>query len=67
MYLDTAIIIKLLVAEPDTEFFQNALENELLSSSELALTEVWSALLAKDESISLPALLTASGWLGDMS
>ena len=48
MYLDTAIIIKLLVAEPDSEFFQDALGGELLSTSELAVTEVWSALLAKE-------------------
>ncbi|MDB6149362.1 MAG: Ribonuclease VapC [Chthoniobacter sp.] len=50
MYLDTAIIIKLLVTEPDSGFFQDALENELLSTSELALTEVRSALLAKERS-----------------
>lgn len=48
MYLDTSIIIKLLVPEADSEFFDSNLEGEALSSSELALTEVWSALLAKE-------------------
>ena len=62
MYLDTAIIIKLLVAEPDTEFFQSALENELLSSSELALTEVWSALLAKERKKLITARQRAEAW-----
>ncbi len=50
MYLDTAILIKLLVPEPDSELFQDALANEHLSSCELAVTEVWSALLAKERS-----------------
>jgi predicted nucleic acid-binding protein len=48
MYLDTAILVKLLVDEPDSEFFQKALLGTFLSSSELAMTEVWSALLAKE-------------------
>jgi predicted nucleic acid-binding protein len=61
MYLDTAILIKLLIAEPDSEFFQDALESELLSSSELALTEVWSALLAKERNrhVSRPQRIAA--------
>ncbi len=62
MYLDTAIIIKLLVAEPDTEFFQSALENELLSSSELAMTEVWSALLAKERKKLITAQQRVEAW-----
>jgi len=40
MYLDSAIIIKLLVAEPDFTFFQNALVGELLCTSELSITDV---------------------------
>ena len=44
MYLDTSIIVKLLVDEPDTEFFQRALQGKFLSSSELAVTEIWSGL-----------------------
>ena len=62
MYLDTAIIIKLLVAEPDSDFFQNALQGELLSSSELALTEVWSALLAKERNKAISAQQRAEAW-----
>lgn len=48
MYLDTAILIKLLVKEKDSEFFQSSLAGRILSSSELARTEVWSALLSKE-------------------
>ena len=48
MYLDSAIIVKLLVTEPDSTFFQNALVGELLWTSELSITEVASALVSKE-------------------
>src|SRR5262245_30620546 len=48
MYLDSAIIVKLLVREPDSELFNDALSGHVLDSSELCLTEVASALLSKE-------------------
>ena len=48
MYLDTAIIVKLLAREPDSEWFDTALVGHPLESSELALAEVRSALLSKE-------------------
>ena len=48
MYLDSGIIVKLLIREPDSLFFNNALSGRVLDSSELCLTEVSSALLAKE-------------------
>ena len=48
MYLDSAIIVKLLVEEPDTAFFVEALVGHTLASSELAAPEVLSALLGKE-------------------
>jgi predicted nucleic acid-binding protein len=48
MYLDSAIIVKLLVREPESEYFNNTLSGHALDSSELCLTEVCSALLAKE-------------------
>jgi len=48
MYLDTSIIVKLLIAEPDSEFFVRSLEGQRLTTSELAQTEVFSALLARE-------------------
>ena len=62
MYLDTAILVKLLVAEPDSEFFQDALSGVLLSSSELALTEVLSALLAKERNKLISPTQRATAW-----
>ncbi len=48
MYLDSAIIVKLLVREADSDWFDRYLAGQHLESSELALTEVSSALLAKE-------------------
>src|SRR5947209_8474858 len=48
MYLDTAIIVKLLVREADSEWFDAALVGHHLESSELALAELRSALLYKE-------------------
>jgi predicted nucleic acid-binding protein len=48
MYLDSAIVVKLLVREPDSQWFDSSLVGEHFESSELALAEVRSALLAKE-------------------
>jgi predicted nucleic acid-binding protein len=48
MYLDTAIIVKLLVREGDSEWFGRQLSGHGFESSELALTEVCAALLFKE-------------------
>jgi predicted nucleic acid-binding protein len=50
MYLDTAILVKLLVREPDSDWFNTALFGQHFETSELALAEVRSALLAKERS-----------------
>jgi len=48
MYLDSAIIVKLLVRESDSDWFDRRLQGQPFETSELALTEVRSALLAKE-------------------
>ncbi len=48
MYLDSCILLKLLVAEPESELFVRSLKGQPLVTSELALTEVFSALLARE-------------------
>ena len=48
MYLDTAIIVKLLVRESDSAWFDHALMGQSFETSELAIAEVRSALLAKE-------------------
>ena len=47
MYLDSCILVKLFVREPDSDFFGKLTDGRNLSSSILAFTEVWAALLAK--------------------
>ena len=48
MYLDSAIIVKLLVRETDSAWFNQHLAGHPFETSELALAEVRSALLAKE-------------------
>ncbi len=48
MYLDSAIIVKLLVREADSEWFARNLSGHSFDTSELALTEVCAALLFKE-------------------
>jgi predicted nucleic acid-binding protein len=48
MYLDSAIIVKLLVREADSDWFNAALVGRQFETSELALAEVRSALLARE-------------------
>ncbi len=48
MYLDSAILVKLLVREADSDWFARHLSGHSFDTSELALTEVCSALLFKE-------------------
>ena len=48
MYLDSAIIVKLLVREEDSEWFNANIAGHELWTSELALAEVRSAILMKE-------------------
>jgi predicted nucleic acid-binding protein len=62
MYLDTGIIVKLLVTEPDSEFFIRSLEGQRLTTSELAQTEVFSALLARERAGKIEAADRRLAW-----
>ncbi len=62
MYLDSCIIVKLLVPEKDSEFFQERLEDLYLSTSELAWTEVAAALLSKERSGVLTPAKRRAAW-----
>jgi predicted nucleic acid-binding protein len=62
MYLDTCVIIKLISHEPDSEAYHRLVLGQPVVTSELAVTEVRSALLTKERTgrISRPARL--AGW-----
>lgn len=48
MYLDTAIVVKLLVREPDSDFYAALVDGQPAWSSQLLLVECFSALLRKE-------------------
>ena len=48
MYLDTAILVKLLVREPDSHFYAALVDGQPAWSSQLVLVECFSALLRKE-------------------
>ena len=62
MYLDSAIIVKLLVVEPDTKLLVQGLIGEPLSSSELATVEVISALFRKERERVITAAERVVAW-----
>ena len=62
MYLDTSVLVKRYVAEPDSEQVDEVVVGFTLVTSELALGEVWSALLAKERNKVLSLAARESAW-----
>lgn len=62
MYLDTSVLVKRYVAEPDSDQVDEVVVGFTLVSSELALGEVWSALLAKERNKALSAHERMRAW-----
>ena len=64
MYLDTAILVKLVVPEPDSTFYGKLVDGERdLWSSELILTEGFSTLLRKEREGAIDRSRRRSAWL----
>src|SRR5256885_14697900 len=62
MYLDTAILVKLFVAEPDSEFYGRLVDGQPVCSSAIAYTEFWSALLGKERVEAIKAEQRQRAW-----
>ncbi|HWA87057.1 MAG TPA: type II toxin-antitoxin system VapC family toxin [Opitutus sp.] len=62
MYLDTSVLVKRYVAEPDSGHVDEVVVGFSLVTSELAFGEVWSALLAKERSKALSAEAREKAW-----
>ena len=62
MYLDTSVLVKRYVAEPDSDQVDEVVVGFTLVSSELALGELWSALLAKERNKALPPVAREKAW-----
>jgi len=60
VYLDTAILVKLLVREPDSRLYAELVEGEVVWSSQIVVTECFSALLRKERERGITPL-TAAG------
>jgi predicted nucleic acid-binding protein len=62
MYLDTSVLVKRYVAEPDSDYVDEVVVGFTLVSSELALGEMWSALLAKERNQVLVPAARENAW-----
>lgn len=62
MYLDTSVLVKRYVAEPDSDYVDEVVVGFTLVSSELAMGEVWSALLAKERNKALSPKGREASW-----
>ena len=62
MYLDTSVLVKRYTPEPDSEAVDALLIGATLVTSELAVGEVWSALLSKERARLINATQRAAAW-----
>jgi len=62
VYLDTAVLVKLLVREPDSEFYARLVEGGIVWSSQVVLTECFSALLRKERERQIGAAHRQRAW-----
>lgn len=62
MYLDSCVIVKLVSHEPDSEAYNAMVAGQNVVTSELAVTEVRSALLTKERTGRISRQARATGW-----
>jgi predicted nucleic acid-binding protein len=62
MYLDSAILVKLLVREPDSLFYADLVDGQIAWSAEFALSECFSALLRKEREGVVTARHRKAAW-----
>lgn len=62
MYLDTSVLVKRYVAEPDSDHVDEVVVGFTLVSSELVMGEFWSALLAKERGKAISVATREQVW-----
>lgn len=62
MYLDTCVLVKLVSPEPDSEGWHGLVLGQPIVTSELAVTEVRSALLAKERTGRVSSRVRNESW-----
>ena len=62
MYLDTAILVKLMVREDDSMFYAQLARGQLVWTAEIAISECYSALLRKEREAAITARQRKAAW-----
>ena len=62
MYLDTAVLVKLLVREPDSAHYIKLVDGQTVWSSQIVLTECYSALLRKEREGAITVAYRKRAW-----
>lgn len=62
MYIDTSVLVKRYTPEPDSDEVDDLMVNNNLVTSELAVGELWSALLAKERAAIITAQERGFAW-----
>jgi predicted nucleic acid-binding protein len=62
VYLDTAILVKLLLPEPDSLYYADLADGQIVYSAEIALTECHSAMLRKEREQAITARQRKAAW-----
>lgn len=62
MYLDSCVLVKLVSHEPDSEAYDRLVRGQPVTTSELAVAEVRSALLAKERTGRISRAARLAGW-----
>lgn len=62
MYLDTAILVKLLAREADSRYYAALVDGQIVWSSQVIVTECFSALLRKEREGALSARQRRQAW-----
>ena len=62
MYLDSAIVVKLLVPEADSSFYAGLVDGQVAWTAEIALAECYSALLRKEREGAVSSRQRRAAW-----
>lgn len=62
MYLDTSVLVTLFVREPESQFYGELTDGQIVCTSALTYTEVWSVLLKKERRGELDAERRRRAW-----
>ena len=62
MYLDTAILVKLLLPESDSLFYADYVDGQVVYSAEFAQTEIYSAMLRKEREKAITVRERKAAW-----